>query len=58
MDPETCLFTMANAFSFFSEVAPGLQTAFVAEMGLSAPRVRRVSEHLQASCPFPLALAT
>ncbi|ATU19585.1 hypothetical protein [Klebsiella pneumoniae] len=48
---------MGHVFSFFSEVAPELQNDFVAEMGLSAAKVRVVAETLQASCPFPLALA-
>lgn len=48
---------MGPVFSFFSEISPDLQNAFVAEMGLSAPEVRKVAEHLQKSCPFPLALA-
>ena len=48
---------MGPVFSFFSEVAPDLQKAFVVEMGLSGKKVKRVAKHLQASCPFPLALA-
>jgi hypothetical protein len=49
---------MGQVFSFFSEVAPELQKSFVAEMGLSASKVRSVAQYLQSSCPFPLALAT
>ncbi len=48
---------MGPVFSFFSEVAPDLQKAFVAEMGLSDQSVKMVADHIQASCPFPLALA-
>ncbi|MBT9387066.1 hypothetical protein KM176_24720 [Pseudooceanicola sp. CBS1P-1] len=48
---------MGPVFSFFSELAPELQNDFVAEMGLSAAKVRSVAEIMQASCPFPLALA-
>lgn len=48
---------MGPVFSFFSEVAPDLQKSFVAEMGLPEAKVREVAKYLQASCPFPLALA-
>lgn len=56
-DVEAAQGAMGPVFSFFSEVAPDLQSAFVTEMGLQAAKVRGVAEHLQASCPFPLALA-
>lgn len=36
--------------------APYLLDPMIAEMGLSAPELRKVAEHLQGSCPFPLAL--
>ncbi len=45
------------AFSFFSEVSPDLQMAFVSEMGLPRDKVKGVAKHLQSLCPFPLALA-
>ncbi|MBL6430203.1 MAG: hypothetical protein HOY44_22050 [Maritimibacter sp.] len=46
------------AFSFFSEVPTDLQTAFVAEMGLTQDKVQGVAKHFQSLCPFPLALAS
>lgn len=49
---------MGPAFSFFSEVPPDLQKAFVVEMGLPEAKVRGVAQYFQASCPFPLALAS
>ena len=54
---EQATLLMGPVFSFFSEVPPELQKAFVVEMNLPAEKVKRVAEHLQASCPFPLALA-
>ena len=48
---------MGPVFSFFSEVDPELQDAFIEEMGLPEENVRAVAGHLQAFCPFPLALA-
>lgn len=48
---------MGPAFSFFSEVSPGLQTSFVTEMGLPHDKVQGVAKHFQSLCPFPLALA-
>jgi len=44
-------------FSFFSEVAPDLQKAFIAEMKVSDINVQRVVKHLQTLCPFQLSLA-
>lgn len=48
---------LGPVFAFFSEVDPVLQRAFIAEMGLPDHTVRQVAQHIQASCPFPLALA-
>ena len=45
---------MGPVFSFFTEIEPNLQKAFISEMGLSFEEVRLVADHLQASCPFPL----
>ena len=48
---------MGPAFSFFSEISPGLQVSFVEEMGLPKSKVQEVARYLQSLCPFPLALA-
>lgn len=46
------------AFSFFSELPLDLQLSFVAEMGLSPPKVQQVAKHFQSLCLFPLPYAT
>ena len=56
-DIEAAQAAIGPVFSFFSEVAPQLQQAFLAEMGLPGQKVRKVAKYLQASCPFSLALA-
>ncbi|PVH29013.1 hypothetical protein [Pararhodobacter oceanensis] len=49
--------TLGPVFSFFSEVAPQLQKAFIEEMNLPYDKVQAVAKNLQASCPYKLALA-
>ncbi len=48
---------MGPVFTCFSEVSPELQIAFIEEMGLPHQGVPTVANYLQASCPFPFALA-
>lgn len=57
-DIETAQMAMGPVFSFFSEVPENLQEAFVAEMDLPSEKVHGVANFLQASCPFPLPLAS
>lgn len=49
--------TMGPVFSFFSEIDPKLQQSFIDEMHLPLAKVQKVAKFIQASCPFPLALA-
>lgn len=56
-DVEASAAALGPVFTFFSEVAPDLQRAFIDDMKLPFSKVQAVAEHLQLSCPFQLALA-
>ncbi len=44
------------AFAFFSEVSPGLQSAFIREMGVELAQVVRVAQKFSEAAGYPLPL--
>ncbi|PWG03807.1 hypothetical protein [Sphingosinicella humi] len=56
-DPKSASSFDASVFSFFSEVKPVLQTAFIEAMGVDKNKAHCVASQFAAKSGFPLALA-
>lgn len=57
IDPASADAFDASAFSFFSDVKPALQRAFVEDMGLDGYAVHHVASVFSRKCGYGLALA-
>lgn len=57
VDPASAEVFDASVFSFFSEVKPTLQMAFVEDMGLDESAVHHVASAFSEKCGYGLALA-
>lgn len=56
-NPDAMSKAIGPVFSFFTEVDPGLQSAFAEEMGLDAGAVKVVAQLIASKCGNHVALA-
>ena len=56
-DPSSALTHNAAAFAFFSEIAPAVQLAFMAEMDVDEAKVKAVARQFADMVGYPLPLA-
>ena len=56
-DPSSALTHNASAFAFFSEIAPTVQLAFIAEMDVDVAKVKAVARQFSDLAGYPLPLA-
>ena len=56
-DPSSAQAHNAAAFAFFSEIAPAVQLAFIAEMNVDEARVKAVARQFSDMAGYPLPLA-
>lgn len=56
-DPSSALKHNASAFAFFSEIAPAVQLAFIAEMDVDVAKVKAVARQFSDVAGYPLPLA-
>jgi hypothetical protein len=56
-DPSSARAHNANAFAFFSEIAPAVQLAFIAEMDVDVAKVKAVARQFSDMAGYPLPLA-
>ena len=56
-DPSSAQAHDAAAFAFFSEIAPAVQLAFIAEMNVDEARVKAVARQFSDMAGYPLPLA-
>jgi hypothetical protein len=57
-DPSSALTQNAAAFAFFSEIAPAVQLAFLAEMDIDEAKVKAVTRQFSDMAGYPLPLAS
>ncbi|MEC7741637.1 MAG: hypothetical protein VYE13_04115 [Pseudomonadota bacterium] len=57
-DPSSALTHNAAAFAFFSEIAPAVQLAFIAEMDIDEAKVKAVARQFSDMAGYPLPLAS
>jgi len=57
-DPSSALTHNAAAFAFFSEIAPAIQLAFIAEMDVDVAKVTAVARQFSGMAGYPLPLAS
>jgi hypothetical protein len=57
MDPSSADSCNASAFAFFSEVAPAIQNAFIAEMKVDVAQAKAVASQFSKMAGYSLALA-
>ena len=56
-DPSSAQACNANAFAFFSEIAPASQLAFIAEMNVDEAKAKAVARQFSDLAGYPLPLA-
>ena len=56
-DPSSAQTHNAAAFAFFSEIAPAVQLAFIAEMDVDVAKVKAVARQFSDLAGYPLPLA-
>ena len=56
-DPSSAQAHNAAAFAFFSEIAPAVQSAFIAEMNVDVAKVKAVARQFADMAGYPLPLA-